>query len=403
MNNYYEQLGIDQELQGEELNKALKQLRKKLVMRMNAPDLQKRQEAERMMQLVDEATLILCDKDKRHKYDKELKKKKNQGTQNAYQEQAAAATQVAENAVETLISLAEDMYSAGNYQGAIDTCHKVLGMGITNSRVYYVLGMTYMDLNNVNEALKVFQNAVAQNPDDQDMILYLAKLCVLMDRADEAEKYANIVLSKNADNTYGQAILIEIELVRKKYDVAVKLFEETKNKYPNDQKFLNSVSDAYVRTAHRLLYTAPNGANYLNSKDDVEQYMIFMQKAVDISPTPYALQALENAKKQKKKHMDTEDQLGFKAVIGTITADLFFTIFFEMPIELAIIILVPCIVVLYFNYKEEWRINKKILTNKKEPIDYVLRIVGVLGLAALLFIKVVFKMVEYGLRAATDR
>lgn len=60
-----------------ELDTALKKLQRKWQSRTNAPSLERRQEAENMLQIVLEAKEYLINEDKKEKYDEKLKKIKS--------------------------------------------------------------------------------------------------------------------------------------------------------------------------------------------------------------------------------------------------------------------------------------------------------------------------------------
>ena len=73
MQNYYMLLGLEQFASKEEIKAAISAKRKAEAKGTNSSKLEKRQEAERIMQLLHEAFSILLDPQKRAKYDQELK------------------------------------------------------------------------------------------------------------------------------------------------------------------------------------------------------------------------------------------------------------------------------------------------------------------------------------------
>ena len=81
MTNYYVELGLDRAASISQLETELKALRKKWTSRAStATSTDKRQKAEKMVDLVREATETLLNEEKKAKYDKQLDKKggKNQ-------------------------------------------------------------------------------------------------------------------------------------------------------------------------------------------------------------------------------------------------------------------------------------------------------------------------------------
>lgn len=391
MVNYYQELDLQQALTGEAMEAALKKARQRLINRINAPELAKRQEAERKLQLVDEAAVVLCDKNKKAKYDKELAKSGGSAAAAAapqYNQQAQDAN--ASN--EMLIKIAEDMYNAGNGNDAINICNRILSAGIKDSRVYFVMGMSYFDLNNQEAALRVFQNAVAENPEDYGMILYLARLCAQIGRVNEAENYINSVLAKQPDNTFAHASMVEVELIRNNAVRAEQLVTEINTKYPNDGVFKTNVAAAYERAAFRLISTAKNGAGYLASKEDAEKYVSYIDKAHSLNPNEHMKNELAIAQDQKKKKFDMSN---WKGIVCLLLADVVtFMSINENGVLPFIICLLITLTLLFFNFKEKWQVKRKLATKKKDPIDYLLLILGALLVVVIGIVKIAWSTIE---------
>ena len=91
MTNYYVELGLDRSASIETLEQELKALKKKWTSRASsAPNTEKRQQAERMVDLIREASETLLIKDNKAKYDKQLDKDPTAANaQQSYQQQAA--------------------------------------------------------------------------------------------------------------------------------------------------------------------------------------------------------------------------------------------------------------------------------------------------------------------------
>ena len=121
MINYYAELNISQSLSGEEMEAALRKAKKQWGLRLGAPALARRQEAERKVALIDEAAPILCDKAKKAKYDKELAKNGGAASATNTVDYTAQQAQAANASTEVLIQLAEDMYNSGSCEDAINT------------------------------------------------------------------------------------------------------------------------------------------------------------------------------------------------------------------------------------------------------------------------------------------
>ena len=104
------------------LEKALRTLKKKWTTRTNAADLEKRQKAERMIALLNEASRILCNKEDRADYDRKLNREKNKQTAPTINTETPAPVMPTGSGAEALISMAESFYEHGSYQQALETC-----------------------------------------------------------------------------------------------------------------------------------------------------------------------------------------------------------------------------------------------------------------------------------------
>jgi len=396
MINYYQELDIPQELTGKELEAYLKKTRQKLILRTNAPDPEKALEAERKLKLLDEAISILCDKSKRAKYDKQLAKSGSSTEAAAARQPEQPQTQSTDASVEVLISVAEDMYNAGNLQNAINTCNKILANGVKDKRVYYVLAVSYYELNKTDEALKVLQNAVAENPDNFEMILYLARLSALIGRTNEAEKFINIVLEKQPDNTFAYASLVEVELIRGNNARAEQIIADINNRYPNDAVFKTNVSSAFERAAKRVVSVAKNGAGYLASKQDAEKYVTYVTKAHDLNPSEHMKNELDIAQGQFRKRFDVANWKGFACLL--VACLLTLLSIGEMGTLPFIVCVLATIVLTYFNFKENWQIQRKIATGKNDPVDYIFILLGLALVIVAAIVKFAFNLAQESLK-----
>ncbi|WP_168188613.1 DnaJ domain-containing protein [Thermoflavimicrobium daqui] len=74
MDNYYKILEVDQDASSKEINEAILNKLRLWNHRINAPTRERRQEAERMVDMLEEIKVILLDDEKRKQYDEKLKK-----------------------------------------------------------------------------------------------------------------------------------------------------------------------------------------------------------------------------------------------------------------------------------------------------------------------------------------
>lgn len=157
--------------------KALRTLKKKWTTRTNAADLEKRQKAERMIALLNEASRILCNKEDRADYDRKLNREKNKQTAPTINTETPAPVMPTGSGAEALISMAESFYEHGSYQQALETAAKALQAGIDDPRLFNVVSMCYAENGDYERAYATMYDAVARTQ-DPDMKARLIFLCL---------------------------------------------------------------------------------------------------------------------------------------------------------------------------------------------------------------------------------
>ena len=100
MVNYYEELELDPSMSSKDISEALFKIGQKWGRKQNSPDLERRQEAERKVLLINEAKMVFADEAKRRQYDAELNQTRQQAQtqrqaeqQRTYQQQQTYYTQ----------------------------------------------------------------------------------------------------------------------------------------------------------------------------------------------------------------------------------------------------------------------------------------------------------------------
>ena len=115
MENYYELLQVNPNIGASELKEKLIEAQRKWLGRTNAPDLKRRQDAERKVEILAEAEVILLDEAKRSEYNRMLEGSKPEVNTNQ-QEQFDNPT---ETTAQELIDLAWSLLEEGRVADAI--------------------------------------------------------------------------------------------------------------------------------------------------------------------------------------------------------------------------------------------------------------------------------------------
>ena len=136
MEDLYLLLGVSRSASEDEIRAAINRELRVWSQRTNAPEIDKRQTAERKVNLLEDAEATLLDAAKRSRYDQELANQpKQQG--------AGGPTQDASSdAVQALVEKAEGLMRIGNYPGAISQLNKAVKLDPGNFRIQAMLTET---------------------------------------------------------------------------------------------------------------------------------------------------------------------------------------------------------------------------------------------------------------------
>ncbi|HHU71548.1 MAG TPA: DnaJ domain-containing protein [Clostridiales bacterium] len=377
MRNYYEELNLDSQLSADQLTEVLKKERKKWATRQNAPDMNARQRAEHQLELIGEAMKVLSDKKEKSKYDKELKKAMKKGNVAQTQSEAPAYQSGNQqgNAVNVLIALAEEAYNSGDSHAAINACQKALAGGVNNGQIYYILGLSYIEIGDMNTANSVFRDGITTNPDDLDLLASFTRILASVGNVNSATTYLNILKDRVPDHFLVSSTLIELELIKGNASEAEKLYNELAPKHSDDIRFKNEVSAAYLRYMNRMFEKG-----YFDNEAQLDELIDVANKRAAIDPDNgnEDVQFL-NAKKSKK--------FDWKNIKGALVLYGFTFLLFASgeSMLLSILALAISIAASYFNIKPVWKLERKQITGKKDPIDYIFVIAGAI-LAIIVFI-----------------
>ena len=300
MVNYYAELGLDPGASVEELQTKLKALRRTWTTRASTgADPAKRQQAERKVALIREATEILLNEDKRKKYDKELGKSGSSSAapQPEYEAPSAASTTFMDNAA--LMDMLESCYENNKYNQAIAAANKLLDNGVVNVDVYRYLVQCYVEKGDESKAYQCLKRIENSMPDDPDALLLISQALLRLLPGREAE--ARVYLDKLIDLGYGDqsevaALDIEYQIDSGNMEVADQKYNAFTSANGKDTNFCMNVANAYVQAANRNA-TEYGGDFYFDQPEDFQKFSTLVEKANSIYPFEGNVELLKELKK----------------------------------------------------------------------------------------------------------
>lgn len=301
MVNYYVEFGLDRGADCETLKSQLAKLRRKWQNRANsATTLEARQDAEKKMQLIREASAVLLVQAEREKYDKELDKNPVLSSQeHVQQEDAAPAAQsnVLDDAA--AMDIVSEAYDAGRYNTVFVIAEDLIKRGKATNLIYRQLALSYIETDNIPKAIMTMQDMIAAMPDEIEARYWAAffDLRLFPNRAVEARKHIDWLLqSEEGASARVAALDVEYHIDTGDMDLAATKTENYKQTHGMDDEFTKGVSDAYRQHAESN-WISYGGDLYFDDKQSYESWNKYFQMSLDIHPNKEMQEMYQQNKK----------------------------------------------------------------------------------------------------------
>lgn len=361
MTNYYVELGLERSASIEELEQQLKALKKKWTARASsAANMEKRQQAERMVDLVREASETLLIKDKKAKYDKQLDKDPA-GSQQSATTQAPVPVPVNDNmAGAALVDLVEQFYDSSNYNQAIAAAKKAIATGNGSVELYRIMSLCYAERGDNSGAFGALNEMIRTYPNDADAHFNYARFCLRVLENHQADAKPSIDWLINAG--YGEegvvaALDIEYTLDKGEMSLAETKINEYLEHNKNDQEFRQNICQAYAQYADKYL-TEYGGDMYFETEENFNSWLSITEKALKIYPDSGLKKVYDQNASFKKKTFIKEHWMG-------IACGLLYTIagFESGNVLLGILALAFTVAITYFSFVPNWQLLRFNYTN----------------------------------------
>ncbi len=355
MINYYQELNIDPNLKSEQLSEALKNAQRKWIGRTNAPDLNRRQEAERKVSIIAEAQKILLDENKRSEYDSQLKNSvpsKNEAPNiNVNQENTNVAS---------LIQQAWDLINSGRYADAIMVARRATEVDGSNADAWAVLGYADYSWNNVQDAIYEYKKAIALMPNNDTYYCDLGNILLDHNRLAEAEDCANKAMHLAPNKNYNRLLFGNIAVAKNEYDRAITIFKELMAEEPNNESYKRVIADCYYSKGINYCFHHDNGYIYCIDEQCTKNMIDCMKQAKQFAKNPEYDEKIAWGEKSLKKTFDKSKwTLFIIPVLMLFTKDVMTSI-----VGIAMIAGLG-----YLSMRPQWRLTRNSLFGEKTLFD----------------------------------
>ncbi len=286
--NYYAELGLDRNMSCEELKVELSKLRRKWQTKANAGDtLEARQKAERMMQLIRDASAILQVESERKKYDKDLDKQpqtSGQRTTNENEKDTFLDTSNFSDA--ELLDRMEEAHDNGKYNTVIAIATQFIEAGKADLKVYRILAFSYAENGESAKSISTLNDMVTAMPDDLDAHFLYAFTMLRLFKNKESEARASIDFLLQNQNPVSPAVAaldVEYYIDCGDFALANAKTEEYRAIVGHDKSFSESIGRAYRQLAESY-WEEYGGDIYIDNKENYENWKKYSELSLSVYP-----------------------------------------------------------------------------------------------------------------------
>lgn len=383
MENYYELLQVDSNIGADELKEKLIEAQRKWLGRTNAPDLKRRQEAERKIEILAAAEEILLDKAKRIEYNRMLDGSNSEVNTND-QEQFDDTTK---STAQELIDEAWNLLEQERVADAIVVGKRVTENYGANAYGWAVLARAHYIWNEYDDAIYEYRKAIDIETNNDVFYYDLADVYFdhprlsFEERLNHVEKLTQKALSIKPNERAYRFRMAVIARYRDNYDQAIDILRQLIETHGKDPSLGNELAYNYYYKCLTLLYAQEsNGETYYSyiSRESAEQGLILLREAKLYATDRDLLGYIQTFIDLGEKALQTKFLVGRFAILGFIPALWFLNALFSF----SFISLLISGALLYFVWKISripvWLDNKEVYTGQREQRSQsILNAIGV--------------------------
>lgn len=357
MENFYALFNIEPTASKEDIKKKLNNLQRIWLGRTNAPNLSRRQEAEKMMQVLQEAEKILLDDGRKAEYDKQFASAgENQPKEEFHVDEKAS--------VISLIQQADELIAHGRFADAIMVARRATELDGSNAHAWGVLAQANYQWNNVEDALYEYRKAIDLKPNEPQFYYDLGVIYYDdVKDVNKAMECARKCLQIDSKNFSGRYLYGFIQLHKGDFREALSVFEQLYKEAPDHFNIRKQLALAYEQMGFsHFYYQKSSNSYYVVKPETVEPAIKYFEKSIEVAPDEESKQFgrtnIQWARNSLKKQYRKMPFGGILTLVsgGLIISGLMGAGFAALMAGLGIGVFVG-----YFSYVPQWKINRKSL------------------------------------------
>lgn len=292
MVNYYLELELNSALSTAELDQALKKLSMKWHQRVNAPSLEARQEAERKVQMINEARSILLDEQKRAQYDDQLVRT----TEETKQEEAEKREVVLDE--ETVAEQLRILQANEENVEIIKLINLAYSTGIRNGEFCWAAGQAWIEVDDLNQAVVWFKRSIELDPDNYRSYTSLAFIAEWQEDYAGLKQYLDwLVENHHDDNSWIAGMRMKCYMKMGQEPMAYSVIQQYMKKNPKDIKFKQDAQGLYFD----LIAEMTQESTSIEKPEYVAQMLEYARRADELYPCGRSREKVEIIEREYKK------------------------------------------------------------------------------------------------------
>lgn len=304
--NYYEEFNIDPFLSIKEIEDILNSEKRKWTMRVNAADLEKRQLAEKKVQLISKAEKVFKDEESKREYDQELKERqKKRPEPEARGGQGSGPSMDWQKANR----IAADLVNQNKLKEALKYARMARDLDPMHPESWNLIGVIEVKLNRRTDAINSYLKASQLDPNNLIILNNLGFNYLILNRLSEARSMAERAMNLNNKDERTIHLMSRLLIAEASYDESIELLERGLKLHPDSLNLKQAISDAYKEKAFSYChYDRARKAYFIVEGDNIESIIKNFEKANEYYPSKELKNNIDWAKEHSEKSFDAKNK-----------------------------------------------------------------------------------------------
>lgn len=321
MLNYYELFDVSPSATTDEIKKVIHQQMRLWSHRTNAPQMERRQEAERMVRILEEMEEILLDESKRKEYDEQLRLVlANSATDtstgispvNSSSSQEATATveqkeKLSPEEITKKLEEGKQLYSREQYEESLEIAKELAEHATDRPEVWALLGRSRFQLGDLHEAISPLVKACDLDSQNPSYVYDLGLVFEKQENYTRALEQFKLAYSLDQGNLEYKFKLGVLSVKLNNFQVALSMLEQCYQAVPNHSQYQQELANAYLQASFSKWKTIHSENPYLSpgqypiTKADLELASNYIERASRIPVNDPELQRQIQQRKEEIK------------------------------------------------------------------------------------------------------